>query len=466
MTPTPAATTFADRIERTFAALDGGALNGTSERLHALRRDGLARVRALGLPTRKMEAWKYTRIEQVVSAMAEARVAVGGGAAVTAADVAAARIPGLDGPVVVLVNGVVRADLSSSPDVNGSAAYAGGFSSAPAALRGVLEAHLGAYDRRETEVFSALNAAFLADAAVVYVPAGVAVDAVVTVLHIASVEAGAPAFVPSRTVVVAEAGAAVSVVERAVVVGGGQAFLVPVTEVSVAEGAAVRHVRVQDAGMGVDEVTSTEVVQTGTSVVDTTTVTLSGGTVRNHVRILPDAEHCESHLRGLFLASGAMHVDNATFVDHARPNCESNEVYKGVLDGASTGVFNGRILVRKDAQKTNAYQSSRAIVLSEGATMNSKPELEIYADDVKCSHGAATGRLDAQALFYLGARGLSPADARGLLLLAFARDVTDTVSPPPLHDWLDGRLRTLLGAADEATDDAASDAAGDTASAG
>ena len=441
---------FADRAERTFATLDGSALNGASEHLHALRRDGLARVRALGLPTRRMEAWKYTRIEKAVERhligdLGGMRVTVGGGAAVTADDVAALRIPGLTGPCVVMVNGVVRADLSTAPVLDGGA-YAGGFAHAPAALRPLFEARLGAHDRRETEVFSALNAAFLADAAVVYAPAGVTMDETVTVLHIVAPESGAAAFVPSRLVVVAEAGAAVRVVERAVVVGDAQAFLVPVTEVSVAEGADVRHVRVQDAGMTTDEVSSTEVVQTGASVFDTLTVTLSGATVRNHVRILPDAEFCESHLRGFFFGQGAMTVDNATFVDHAKPNCESNEVYKGILDGTSTGVFNGRILVRKDAQKTNAYQSSRAIVLSEGATMNSKPELEIYADDVKCSHGAATGRLDEQALFYLRARGLRPADARALLLLAFSRDVTATAAPAALADWIDARLRALRGA--------------------
>jgi Fe-S cluster assembly protein SufD len=255
------------------------------------------------------------------------------------------------------------------------------------------------------------------------------------------VRGGSAPFVAPRVLVVAEDGAAVQVIERAFVVDGGDAFLTPLTEVSVAQGANVAHFRIQDAGVETYEVSNTEAHQHRDSVFSATTITLSGATVRNNARVVLGGEHAESHLYGLFLGEGTMHVDNATEMDHAQPHCTSNELYKGVLDGRSKGVFNGRVMVRPDAQKTNAYQSSRAVVLSEGAEMNSKPELEIYADDVKCSHGAATGRLDEAALFYLRQRGLTPTQARALLLLAFAREVTDTITIPALHDWLDDRLQ-------------------------
>jgi Fe-S cluster assembly protein SufD len=159
--------------------------------------------------------------------------------------------------------------------------------------------------------------------------------------------------------------------------------------------------------------------------------------VRNNLTFLPDAEHCESHLFGLFLGRGQMHVDNHTLVDHAKPNCNSNELYKGILNDDSTGVFNGKVFVRPDAQKTNAYQSNKSIVLTDRAKMYSKPELEIYADDVKCSHGATTGQLDREALFYLRSRGITMEQARAMMLLAFARDVLDNVKLEPLRAVLD-----------------------------
>ena len=438
----PPAPRLEDRFVDLFRRLDGTALNGVSDRVRGLRRDAIAAFAAVGLPTRKSEAWKYTPIARALPR--DVRPA-DPAAPVTAADVDAARVPGLDAHTLVLVNGAFRPDLSDvGPFPDG--VVVDGLDRALHTDRARVEAHLGAYTRG-SEAFSLLNTAFLRDGVVVLVPAGVVLDRPVLVLALATGDAapgGVAAFVQERVLVVAEAHAEATVVERAVTVGGGAVFANRVTEVAVGTGGHVRHYRVQDAGPATSEVTTLDAYQHAASTFTAHTVTLGGATVRNNLRILPDGERCESHLRGLFLADGTTHVDNATFVDHARPHCHSNEVYKGILDGQAKGVFNGKILVRPDAQKTDAYQSSRAIVLSEGAEMYSKPELEIYADDVKCSHGAATGRLDDTALFYLRARGLTPAQARSLLLLAFARDVTDAVGLPALHDWLDARLQARL----------------------
>ena len=437
---TAAATTFKDRISLAHEALTGGhALNGANDRVRALRRDAIGHVRRLGLPTRRSEAWKYTPIEKALARGYRLALELPGDA--TAADVDAALIPGLDAHVAVLVNGRFRADLSrigALPD----GAIVGGLGAAAEAHRAIVDAHLGAYARPETEVFTALNTAFLVDGVFVYVPAGADLETPVHIVHL--VDAREAVLVQPRVLVVTERGAHAVVVETMRVAGDGLVFANPVTEVSVGENARVEHYRVQDGGERVTEVTTTDGYGRRDSVFSTTTVTLSGDMVRNNVRVLPDGENGLSNLRGLFLAEGALHIDNSTFVDHAKPHCESHELYKGILDGRSRGVFNGRILVRPDAQKTNAYQSSRAIVLSDGAQMNSKPELEIYADDVKCSHGAATGRLDTDALFYLRARGLTETAARALLLLAFARDVTDTITLAPLHDWLDAKLQERL----------------------
>ena len=432
----PALPRAEDRFVDLFRRLDGTALNGVSDHVRTLRRDAIAAFERVGLPTRKSEAWKYTPIERV---LAREWPLADPGAAVTAADVDAARVPGLDAHLLVLVNGAFRPDLSSVgalPD----GVVVNGLGAALHTHRALVEAHLGAYTR-PTEVFSNLNTAFLRDGVFVFVPKGVALERPVCVLAFA---VGSGVLVQERVLVVAEEAAEGTVIERAVTLGDGPVFANRLTEAAVGTHGHVRHYRIQDAGAATHEVTTTDAYQHAASTFSAYTVTLGGATVRNNLRILPDGEGCESHLRGLFVVDGTTHVDNATFVDHARPHCHSNEVYKGVLDGQAKGVFNGKILVRPDAQKTDAYQSSRAIVLSGGAEMYSKPELEIYADDVKCSHGAATGRLDETALFYLRARGLSPAQARALLLLAFARDVTDTIALPALHDWLDARLQDRL----------------------
>ena len=159
--------------------------------------------------------------------------------------------------------------------------------------------------------------------------------------------------------------------------------------------------------------------------------------VRNNLNIVPDAEGCETNLYGLYLLKGKQHVDNHTLIDHKKPNCYSNELYIGIMDGKSTGVFNGKVHVRKDAQKTNAYQSNKNILLTDDATINTKPQLEIYADDVKCSHGATTGQLDRESLFYLRSRGIGEEKARSMLLAAFTREIIDKIKIEPLRHKLD-----------------------------
>lgn len=428
------------RFVQAFEAMDGHTLNGTNTRLQRLRHERIATVQRLGLPTRRSEAWKYTPIERHFEA--PLRVQIGGAPAhLSAADVDAALIPELDAHVAVLVNGAFQPALSRIGALP-QGAFVTGLRTALTEHAALVDAHLDAYTRGESDVFTALNTAFLADGLFVFVPRSATLDKPVHVVHF--VEAAERALVQPRLLVVAEDNAELTVVET--MRATGAAFVNSVSEFSVGADARVTHYRVQDEGADVSHVTATEAYQRRQSVFSSTTVTLSGATVRNNVRAVPDAEHCETHLYGLFLAEGKTHVDNATFLDHAQPNCESNELYKGVLWDEARGVFNGKVLVRPDAQKTNAYQSSRSIVLSDRAEMYSKPELEIYADDVKCSHGAATGKLDPDALFYLRARGLDEQQARALMLLAFARDVTDTISLEPLHDWLDAQLQARFHA--------------------
>ena len=349
-------------------------------------------------------------------------------------DVEPLSIPGLEAHVAVLVNGQFSTTLSSLDDLPEGVVVAG-LAHARDAHADLVEAHFARYADYKDEAFTALNTAFAHDGLFVYVPRHTVVEKPVLVIGL--VTAGEDAFVQPRHLVVVEENAEVRLIQRRAPRTGAKTFVNAVTEVFVGAHARVDRYEIQDEPARTSAVNTVRAYQQTGSVFRNSTFTFSGEVIRNNVDILPDAEHCETHLYGLFLGDGAMHVDNHTLVDHARPNCFSNELYKGILDDKATGVFNGKVLVRLDAQQTNAYQSNKSILLTDTARMYSKPELEIYADDVKCSHGATTGQLDEDALFYLRSRGLTEKRACAILLAAFARDVLDNVVVEPLRAYLD-----------------------------
>jgi Fe-S cluster assembly protein SufD len=212
------------------------------------------------------------------------------------------------------------------------------------------------------------------------------------------------------------------------------------TEIVVDTDAILDHYKIQDEHELGNLVSTTQVIQKKQSVFTTHTSTLSGSLVRNNLTIVLDDEHIESHLNGLYLTADNQVVDNHTVVDHRKPNCNSNQLYKGIIDGKSTATFNGKIFVRKDAQKTNAFQSNKNILLSETGTINTKPQLEIYADDVKCSHGSTTGKLDEEKIFYLRARGIGIINAKKLLMHAFASEVVNTIKNVGLREYVEDKI--------------------------
>jgi Fe-S cluster assembly protein SufD len=244
--------------------------------------------------------------------------------------------------------------------------------------------------------------------------------------------------VQPRHLVVAGRQAAASLVETMVADSGGHRLLVnAVTEVEVGENARLDHYSLQAAGKGLLQIQHTEVCQQRGSVYSSYTFSLPAAELlRNNLNVSLAAENTESHLYGFYLAAQHQLVDNHTLMDHRMPHCESNEVYKGVLLDAAVGVFNGKVFVHPGAQKTNAFQQNNNLLLSPKAVIYSKPQLEIYADDVKCSHGSTTGQLSPEALFYLRSRGISEAGARALLVEAFAFDVTDQVKIPKLKGYI------------------------------
>ena len=303
----------------------------------------------------------------------------------------------------------------------------------------VFEKHYAQYADVKSDPFIALNTAMTKDGVFIHVAKNVIIEKPIHIIHIST--AFENTIIHPRNLIVVDENAQAKIIESFETVDStAKIFNNALTEIVVDRRAIVEHYKIQDENELGYLMNTTQVIQQKQSVFSTHTFTLSGSLVRNNLTLVLDDEHIESHLNGLYLTSGNQVVDNHTVVDHRKPNCNSNELYKGIIDGKSTATFNGKIFVRKDAQKTNAFQSNKNILLSEAGTINTKPQLEIYADDVKCSHGSTTGKLDADSIFYLRARGLSTESAKRLLMHAFASEVVDTIKIEALREYVKERI--------------------------
>ena len=428
----------AEEFDRAFSG------DGAPRPFAELRARAREHFGALGVPSRKLEAWKYTDLRRALRAE---YAFASGDAAPGATDLApealdAFAIPGLGARRVVIANGRVVPTLS---ELDGLASGVTVRSLREAAETGdeALGAHLGRYAPTEGDAFAALNTAFDLDGLFVHVARGAEMERPVHVLHL--VQGDRPTFVQTRHLIVAEDNARAHVVESYVALDGApETFGNHVTEIAAGPGAHVRHIRIQDEGDAAHQVTTVGVHQDRDTDVRTHTFTFASGVVRNNTAAVLDGPGGTHTVGGLYIVHGEQHVDTSTLIDHEAPACESNELFKGIVYDKGTGVFNGKVFVARPAQQTNAYQQSQGVVLSPDARHYSKPELEIYADDVKCSHGSTTGAIDPEALFYLRARGVGYEDARALLLYAFAHDGVEELEDEPLQDFLDARIAERL----------------------
>ena len=419
-------------------ALEGAfSGDGAPDPFAARRAEAREAFERAGLPTTRDEAWKYTDLRPALKPdYAPARPA-----AATDADLAAAAIDGLDAIRVVVVNGQFdagRSDLSALPEGVTVASLAETVRQSPEALADTFGRHV----RVERDAFAALNSALALDGVYVEVPRGTAVETPIHVVHVLT--ADEPTFVQTRSLFAVGDAAEVRVVESYVVRGEAATFRNDLTEIVAGDAAVVKHVRIQDEGDEANAVTHVQAYQGRDSDVSTLTFTFAAGTVRNNAVMVPGGEGGTATIGGLYICHGDEHVDTNTLIDHVAPGCESNELFKGIIYDRGTGVFNGKVFVQREGQQTNAYQQSQGVVLSPDAHHYSKPELEIYADDVKCSHGSTPGAIEAEHVFYLRSRGVSEADARAMLLYAFAHDVVEMVSLEPVRDHLDARIAERL----------------------
>ena len=422
-------TVFAQALER--------RPQGGPRWLDDLRGRGAARFAALGVPTVRDEEWRFTNVSAIGAIDFAAAGQISG---------AAERLNGFaytDAPVrLVIVNGRFDTTLSRVKGLPGGV-VAGSLAVALKDHADVVQRYFGQIADFTGRSFTALNTAFVQDGAFVYLPDGASVDTPIHIVFVSGAD-GATVMSHPRTLIVAGAGAQASVIESYIGTSGETYFNNAVTEVFVGENAGVDHYKVQQESLDAFHIASLFAHTSRSSRFSSHSFALGGRLVRNDAIAILDGEGGDCTLNGLYLADRERLIDNHTTIDHAKPHCGSHEVYKGILGGTARAVFNGKIIVRQDAQKTDAKQTNRALLLTDGATINTKPQLEIFADDVKCTHGAAIGQLDDDAIFYLRARGLTYAEARDMLIHAFAGQVLDGVRIEPLRAALETELYDQL----------------------
>lgn len=299
----------------------------------------------------------------------------------------------------------------------------------------LIEQHFSKIADIHSDAFTALNTAFAADGIFTWFPAGSVMSKPLQLVNIVTKpDSYLPPVVQPRNLYIVEKNASVKIVICDHTLSNDKSLTNSVSEVFVDENAEVEIYRIQNQHNSAARISCFNVHQKNNSRVTINTLTLHGGFIRNNLNVTLDGENCECNIYGLYIVDRTQHVDNNTFIDHQKPNSRSNELFKGILDEQARGVFRGMIMVRKDAQKTNSYQKNNNLLLTDEAAMNTMPQLEIYADDVKCSHGATVGYLDQEQMFYLLSRGISQKDARLLLMQAFASEIITKINIPPIRD--------------------------------
>jgi Fe-S cluster assembly protein SufD len=408
--------------------------------LRQTRQQAIAQFERLGFPTTRLEEWKFTSVTPI----AERAFALSedGASGVSLVDVTRFALGGPTAAVIVCVNGHYAPQLSSTGTLPDGVRVTG-LASALAANPDVLEPHLTRFAPTEHDAFTALNTAFLRDGAFILLPSHAVIETPVHVLFISTTLDGAPTVSHPRLLVVAGDDSQAQIVEEYVAPaqdGGAASFTNAVTEVVLGANANVDYCRLQHNGAEAFHIGTTYVAGGRSSSFSSHSLNLGGALVRHEVVAVLDGEGVDCTLDGFYLVGDRQLVDNHTTIDHARAHCTSREVYRGILAGRARAVFNGKIIVRPDAQKTDARQTNKALLLSDDAQINTKPQLEIFANDVKCTHGAAVGQLDEDALFYLRTRGLGVDEARRLLIHAFAGDIVNRLRIASLRERLQAAI--------------------------
>ena len=394
----------------------------------------------LGIPTSRNEEWKYTRIGSVFNK--EFQYAPHIITEISSVDLDIFRLPGSENAnELVFVNGIYNEKLSviRSSNLHIEAldkAIHGEYST-------LITSHFGNSGKYVKDGIYAMNAAFAEQGLFIHLKKGKVAEHPVYIYNVTDNRSVNVLSQPRVFFYLAEH-SEIIIAETYGSLGKEESFTNQVSELIVEKDAIVEYYKIQNDGSFASQVSTTHFRQIGKSNIHSVTISLSGNIVRNNLNISLEAENSEANLHGLYFLKGQTHIDNHTVVDHVKPNCQSNELYKGIVDNNGTAVFNGKIFVRQDAQKTNAFQSNKNVLLSDAASVNTKPQLEIFADDVKCSHGCTVGQLDDEGMFYLRSRGITEKVAQSLLVHAFAIDILEHIKLETLREYVDRLISERL----------------------
>lgn len=440
-----------------FQKLEHSRASADPSWLRDVRKDGLSNFQRMGFPVarRGNEQWKYTNVAPIATGVFD----LAQGAPVPQFDASVYELPCPRVHQLVFVDGRYEPTLSTEPhseaalsaDVighRGDGAVVGRLADAIEYRVPLVQEHLGRLVSAELTGFSALNTAFIRDGAFVHIPDSVLVPEPIYLLFVST---GQREIVSHpRVLVIAGEGASATILESYENLGNstGCYFTNGVTEIVAGQGSNLRLYKLQREGSGAYHVNATRIEQADNSTVASVTVDLGGSLVRRDLDTALAGSGASARVFGLYHGTGTQHVDNHTFIDHAVPETSSNEVFKGVLEDSSHGVFVGRVLVRPSAQQTSAHQVNKNLLLSESAEVDTQPKLEIFADDVSCTHGAAVGQLDAEAMFYLNSRGIGSELARRLLLQGFVKEVLDAVEDDAVRQYLESAVASRFGQGD------------------
>ena len=383
-------------------------------------------LETIQFPTTRTEAWKYTRLGKI----SNKKFSIQKGSVSDISEYVISK----DAYTIVLINGMIDTSLSSTDLPEGVICSSIKDTISTEKLNSLVGKNL----KLENEIFHSLNTQNALDGSILLIKEKTILEKSIQLIHILT---GEHTISNVRNLIVSEKNSQAHIIQGFFSENATESFTNSVTEIFVEENAHLTLDKIQFEDDSCYQVSTEQVEQAKNSTFTINTITLNGALVRNNLNIKVIGQNCCTNLNGAYLLKGNQHVDNHTMVDHIAAHCESHELYKGVVNDKSTAVFNGKVFVRKDAQKINAFQSNANVLLSDDATINSKPELEIYADDVKCSHGSTTGQLDEEAVFYLRARGLSEKSARKLMISAFIDDVINKIENKEVKAFVFGLLQ-------------------------
>jgi len=427
-----------EKLVSSFLAFEDGL--DLDHPVHEERNNAIKNFETKGFPTKKDEAWKYTSLRGLQKV--DFSIFPKHETTLEYKDVKKYFLHEIDTYKIVFVDGVYSSYLSETTHDGVDVCLMSSAFSKPM-FQQVIEVYFNKAASKD-ESLTSLNTAFSKEGAYIYIPKNKMPKKPIQILHLATGNEAALMLQP-RNLVVAEDNAEVQIIERHQSLTGNEVFTNSVTEIFAGKDAIVDYYKVQNDASTASLVDNTYISQKDSSVVRVHTFSLGGKLIRNNLNFYQNGERIDSTLKGVTILGDKQHVDHHTLVHHAQPNCESHQDYKGIFGDSSTGVFNGKIIVDKIAQKTDAFQQNNNILLSDKSTINSKPQLEIFADDVKCSHGCTIGQLDDEALFYLRSRGIPKKEAKALMMYAFANNVLESVRIPELKARINKIIAEKLG---------------------